>query len=76
MVEDHNKAVGLGEVFDLMTAPTNFPLSRILFLQYFRSEQRYFRNISVQNGNICIFTLSNDVGISSFILEMIQEMWN
>ena len=27
VVEDHNKADGLGEVFDLMTAPTNFPQS-------------------------------------------------
>ena len=26
------KAVGLGEVFDLMTAPTNFPLRRELLL--------------------------------------------
>ncbi len=27
MVEGHSKAFGLGEVFDLMHAPTNFPLS-------------------------------------------------
>ena len=28
VVEGHSKASGLGEVFDLMLAPANFPLSR------------------------------------------------
>ena len=36
MVEDHNKADGLGEVFDLKTAPTNFPLSPSMCLVSFQ----------------------------------------
>ena len=30
MVEGHSKASGLGEVFDLMHAPANFPLSQLM----------------------------------------------
>jgi len=30
VVEGHSKASGLGEVFDLMLAPANFPLSQFI----------------------------------------------
>ena len=30
LAEGHSKAAGLGEVFDLMLAPANFPLSQFI----------------------------------------------
>ena len=45
MVEGHSKASGLGEVFDLMHAPTNFPLSPNIYIIAKTKVPRLFTSI-------------------------------